>query len=72
MSERRARIDFTNLPPRPRQLKPEDLRNVFGGCNGYLWPCVNNSDCCSGMTCNAVLNGVIYPGCSSPKSTLGW
>jgi hypothetical protein len=46
MSERKARIDLTNLPLRPRQLKPEELQNVFGGCGGYLAQCYNDSDCC--------------------------
>ena len=46
MSERKARIDLTNLPMRPRPLKHDELQNVFGGCswrNGY---CQMDSDCC--------------------------
>ena len=51
MTERRARIDLTNLPLRPRQLKPEELQNVFGGCYGIYTPCMNDSDCCASNKC---------------------
>jgi hypothetical protein len=47
MSERKARIDLTNLPLRPRHVKPEELQNVFGGCYGYGNVCMGDSDCCS-------------------------
>ena len=49
MAEWKARIDLTNLPLRPRQLKHDELQNVFGGCYGYRNVCINDSDCCSRM-----------------------
>ena len=57
MPERNARIDLTNLPLRPRQLKPGDLQNVFGGCIGsvdssdVLLACVSDSECCWPRKC---------------------
>ena len=62
MSERKARIGLTNLPPRPRQLKPEELQNLFGGCYSYGNVCMNDSDCCS-MKCrpqSVLSNPLIY------------
>ena len=46
MSERKARIDLTNLPLRPRQLKSDELQNVFGGCYSTGNVCGVDSDCC--------------------------
>lgn len=51
MTERKARIDFTNLPLRPRQLKPEELHNVFGGCYGQFNVCLTDSECCAPTKC---------------------
>ena len=60
MAERKARIDLTNLPPRPRQLKPEELPNVFGGCNGRGIFCSSNSDCCSQKCWSYVWTGYLW------------
>ena len=47
MAERKARIEVTrNLPARPRQLKPEELQQVFGGCYSTGNVCGVDSDCC--------------------------
>jgi hypothetical protein len=46
MSERKARIDLTNLPVRPRRLKSEELQQVFGGCFSTGNLCGVDSDCC--------------------------
>jgi hypothetical protein len=55
MTERKARIDLTNLPLRPRQLKHEELQNVFGGCMGHGEVCVYDSDCCPQFYCNHLI-----------------
>ena len=52
MADRTARIKVTNLPLRPRQLKPGELQNVFGGCMGPGGPCAFDSDCCPGHYCD--------------------
>ena len=46
MPERKARIDLTDLPLRPRQLKPGELQQVFGGCFSTGNLCGVDSDCC--------------------------
>ena len=59
MKDRRARIDLTDLPVRPRQLNTEDMQNVFGGCIGsvdssdLLLACVSDSECCWPRKCVA-------------------
>jgi hypothetical protein len=51
MSEPKPRIALTSLPPRPRQLNPNELQNVFGGCYGLVSVCINDSDCCAPLKC---------------------
>ena len=46
-----------DLPPRARQLNPDELSAVFGGCIANGYPCILESDCCSG-DCYGVLTGV--------------
>ena len=53
MTECQPRIGLTHLPPRSRQLKPEELQNVFGGCVGLHYAgCQLDSDCCPGGYCD--------------------
>lgn len=40
-------IELKDLPSRARQLEPDELRKVFGGCNGHRESCEKSSDCCS-------------------------
>lgn len=46
MSARNVRIEITDLPSRARQLNPEEVRHVFGGCSGRNEYCQMTSDCC--------------------------
>ena len=36
-----------DLPPRARQLHPEELKAVFGGCADDGKFCLSDSDCCN-------------------------
>lgn len=49
-----------DLPPRARQLHPDELEAVFGGCNESGWDswCAGNSDCCSGKCVVLQIGGV--------------
>lgn len=49
----KIRITTEELPLRPRSLSPGEVSGVFGGCVGFGWPCVQQSDCCAGYTCLA-------------------
>jgi len=40
------------LPPRPRQLTPDELQRVFGGCGTLDNPCLKPEDCCDGYGCD--------------------
>lgn len=59
MTERKARIDLTNLPLRPRQLKHDELQNVFGGCYSFGNVCINDSDCCAPYKCKLMTIQVV-------------
>ena len=47
--KRNVVISLSELPARPEPLSPEDLSNVFGGCNGPMGMCweFNPNYCCS-------------------------
>ena len=61
MPERHARINLTNLPTRSRQLNPEDVRNVFGGCMMSWQLCHFDSDCCYPLKC--LMPGTVFQYC---------
>lgn len=61
MTNRKARIDLTNLPARPRQLRAEELQNVFGGCYGRHNVCMTSSECCAPFFCKWS-TGSLQPG----------
>ena len=42
-------ITFDGLPPRPRPLREDELKAVFGGCAGSNGNCVVDSDCCNNL-----------------------
>jgi hypothetical protein len=44
MADRRLRIIFSNLPPRPRPLGDSETAHVFGGCSRNA--CASDKDCC--------------------------
>jgi hypothetical protein len=46
-SVNQIRISFKELPARARELKPNEISAVFGGCIQQAQSsCVNNCDCC--------------------------
>ena len=45
-------LSIRPLPTRPTRLSPDDLRDVFGGCDDEGEYCSKDSDCCGDMTCS--------------------
>ena len=39
-------IEIRDLPPRARQLNPDELEGVFGGCVSAGSACFADADCC--------------------------
>ena len=39
-------IEIRDLPPRARQLNPDELEGVFGGCKKRGKKCSKKKDCC--------------------------
>jgi hypothetical protein len=60
MTRRDLRIAFADLPPRPARLTREELRSMFGGCNGLGGACMDPKDCCDDAKC---LSDVIHGRC---------
>ena len=42
-------ITFAGLPLRPRPLREEELKTIFGGCASSNGACVVDSDCCNNL-----------------------
>ena len=55
-------IRLTELPPRTRQLTPDEMRNTFGGCAGKGYVCAGDSDCCD-QNCLPADEGLVFVCC---------
>lgn len=44
-------LTVTDLPPRPQGLVPEELSDVFGGCQHIDEECHGDKECCLKMNC---------------------
>lgn len=51
MIKKNVVIAISDLPPRARALNPDELANVFGGCQWEWELCWSSNDCCAGMKC---------------------
>ena len=48
---KQVRIEFHELPPRPRSATVSELSRVFGGCGHDQATCKSDKDCCEGFHC---------------------
>lgn len=55
-----ATLDFDDLPLRAHALDPDDLSDVFGGCQGFDEHCDNACTCCEGLRCSSDIGGSCY------------
>jgi hypothetical protein len=46
MKKRKTVISLPELPLRPRNLAPDDVQTIFGGCAQFGEPCKKDEDCC--------------------------
>lgn len=50
--EKRPRIVFRELPPRPREVTEAEYSAVIGGCVGEGGPCTKSGgECCKDLVC---------------------
>ena len=52
------RIKIDRLPLRPKKLNPDELRAVFGGCDGGGAVCADNNSCCPFLKCKGGVDSV--------------
>jgi hypothetical protein len=48
---KQVRIEFDELPPRPRSATVSELSQIFGGCGGDQATCSSDKDCCEAFHC---------------------
>ena len=61
----RRPLSLTELPPRPKAVSPERLREIFGGqCSPHMGKCDCDADCCD--------QACIYRVCCIPYDSGGY
>lgn len=48
-----ASLNVSDLPSRPRRLRIDEMKDVFGGCSELYDRCTTNSDCCGDLLCKS-------------------
>lgn len=59
MPPRTPTLDLHDLPPRAQSLGPDELSDVFGGCQHKGDDCGTKS-CCAGLTCESHAMGLVH------------